>query len=439
MNAPETRSNGQSHSSSTERPLALAVLGLGAFTVGTSELVVVGILDQIADDAGVSVSTAGTLVTAYALGIALGGPLLTALTARLDRRLMLRAALGAYVVANLLTALAASFGLLFMSRLAAGSLHGAFIGVASVVAAGLAGPGREGRAISIVFGGVALSTVIGVPLGTFVGQALDWRATFQSVVILGAVALALLLAFVPGVEARASARLRDQARSALTVPVLATLAVGFLIVGGQFTALTYLSPFLEQVSGVSGQAISALLLAFGVATAVGTFAGGRAADRSAAGTLIIGNAGVAAMLGALYLVGRVPALVVLALVGWGVLGFGLVSTSLQLRVISLAGRGGDLAASLGASAANAGIAAGALVGGLVVADVSTRAVALAGTLILAGALPATIAARSLRPPRPGPAGAAARSDEGGGVSTSRASPAGRRLPQEPARAEGGAR
>jgi DHA1 family inner membrane transport protein len=152
--------------------LALATLGLGAFTVGTSELVVVGILDPIATDLGTSISAAGTLVTAYALGIALGGPILTALTARVDRRLMLRLALAAYAAANLLMAASESFGLLFASRLGAGAVHGAFIGVASVAAARLAGEGREGRAISMVFGGVALSTVIGVPLGTLVGQTL---------------------------------------------------------------------------------------------------------------------------------------------------------------------------------------------------------------------------------------------------------------------------
>ena len=155
------------------------------------------------------------------------------------------------MAANLLTAATATFGLVFASRLVAGSVHGAFIGVASVVAAGLAGPGRAGRALAIVFGGVALSTVIGVPLGTLVGQTLGWRAAFLSVVALGAVALVLVFAFVPRVEAKGSGRLREEARSALTLPVLATLGVGYLIIGGQFTALTYLAPFLDEVTGIT--------------------------------------------------------------------------------------------------------------------------------------------------------------------------------------------
>jgi DHA1 family inner membrane transport protein len=379
-----------------ERGVALAVLGLGAFTVGTSELVVVGVLDRISEAAHVSISAAGTLVTAYALGIALGGPVLTALTSRVERRTMLRLTLAAYGTVNLLTAATASFGVLFIARLAAGSLHGAFIGVASVAAAGLVGPAREGRAISMVFGGVALSTVAGVPLGTLVGQTLGWHATFLGVAVLGGLALALVLAVVPRVPARGGGRLADEARSALTFPVLATLGVGLLIIGGQFTALTYLTPFLDRVSGISGQEISAFLLAFGLAIAVGTFAGGRAVERSAGGTLILANAGSAAMLCALYLAGPVAALTLVVLIGWGLVGFGLVSTALQLRVIGLAGRGGDLAASLGASAANAGIAMGALAGGQVAAHVGVREIALAGGLILLGSLPATVAARSLR-------------------------------------------
>jgi DHA1 family inner membrane transport protein len=377
--------------------LALLVLGLAAFVVGTSELVVVGILDPIARDAGVSISTAGTLVSAYALGVAIGGPLVTALTARLDRRQLLRIALGAYVAGNLLTAATASFGLLLASRALTGTVHGVFIGVATVVAAGLARPDREGRAIAMVFGGLAISTVVGVPLGTLIGRTMGWQASFVAVVVLGTVALGLVLLFVSRVEPRGSGGIGDQASSVLTLPVLATLGIGLLIIGGQFTALTYVSPFLDEVTGISGGAISVVLLAYGIATAVGAFASGWAADRSASQTLIAANAGLTVMLAALYLVGTVPALTVLALVGWGVVGFGLVSTALQLRVIALSGPGADLAASLGASAANAGIALGAVVGGQVVADVGVRETVLVGALILLACLPATLAARSLRP------------------------------------------
>ncbi|MGP3959125.1 MFS transporter [Nonomuraea sp. 3N208] len=377
--------------------LALGALGLGAFVVGTSELVLVGILDPIATDTGVSIETAGTLVTAYALGIALGGPVLTALTGRVDRRLMLWCTLLVYVAANLLIAVVASFGLLFVSRMVAGSVHGAFIGVASMIAAGLVESGREGRAISIVFGGVALSTVVGVPLGTLIGQTFGWRATFGSVAILTALALVLTIALVPTVARKGGGRLTDGARQAMAPPVLATLGIGFLIIGGQFTALTYIEPFLNQVTGVSGGAISAFLLAYGAATAAGTFAGGRLVDRSATATLIVTNAALVGVLGGLYLIGPSPVLVAVVLVVWGHVGFGLVSIAIQVRVISLAGQGKDLAASLGASAANAGIATGALIGGQVVSHVGVHYTALAGAAVCLLALPVVLATRSMRP------------------------------------------
>jgi MFS transporter, DHA1 family, inner membrane transport protein len=216
-------------------------------------------------------------------------------------------------------------------------------------------------------------------------------------VILSSLALVLTIALVPPVTRRAGSNSPNRAGSAFAPAVLATLGVGLLIIGGQFTALTYIEPFLTRVTGVSGAAVSAFLLAFGVATAAGTFVGGWAADRSAAGTLIVANAAVIVALGLLYAVSADGVLVVLALIAWGLVGFGLVSTALQLRVISLAGPGGDLAASLGASAANAGIALGALTGGIVVAHQGVRDVALVGAVICIVALPATIATRRLRP------------------------------------------
>jgi MFS transporter, DHA1 family, inner membrane transport protein len=378
--------------------LGLATLGLATFVVGTSELVVVGVLGQIARDVDVSISTAGTLVTAYALGIAVGGPVVTALTGRLDRRLMLRLALAAFVLGNLATAIATNYGLLLASRALTGTIHGLFVGVASVVAAGLVEPGHEGRALSIVFGGITISTVIGVPLGTLIGQAVGWQATFVGIVILGLLAFALTMAVMPPVAARSAGRLADQARSAFAPAVLAMLGVGFLIIGGQFSALTYLTPFLDQVTGVPTPAISAFLFAYGIAIAAGTFLGGRTADRSATATLVTANCLTAAALAILFLAGTNQLVAIIALGIWGLVGFGMVSTALQLRVISLAGRGGNLAASLGASAANAGIATGALLGGHIITHQGIRYTTLTAAIVCLLALPITIATKSLHPP-----------------------------------------
>ncbi|HTZ29697.1 MAG TPA: MFS transporter [Streptosporangiaceae bacterium] len=376
---------------------ALAALALGAFAIGTAELMVVGVLNLIARDEHVSVSDAGQVVTAYALGIAVGAPVVTALTARLGRRLLLCLALGAFTAGNVLAATATDFGLLLAARVVTGSVHGLFIGVASVIAAGLVPPERRGQAISMVFGGIAVSTVVGVPLGTLIGQTAGWRAAFIVVIVLGAAALAASLAFVPPVPATGPASLRPQAGAALAPRVLAVLGIGLVIMGGQFTAFTYLTPFLQRVTGIPGGAVSGFLLVFGVAAAAGTVLGGKAADRNAGTTLLAASLAVTAALGFLYLVRTVPALVAVGLAAWGLATFAVIP-SFQLRVITLAGRGADLAATLGASAINAGIAIGSLVGGAVIARHGASALFVVAIVVSAAAVPAVWAARLIRPP-----------------------------------------
>jgi DHA1 family inner membrane transport protein len=377
--------------------LALGALALGAFAVGSAELVIVGILNLLAKGTGVPVSTAGQLVTAYALGIAVGAPVLTALTARLGRRFVLCLSLVAFVVGNVVAALATSFGMLLLARVLTGSIHGLFIGVACVIAGGLVAPERRGQAISMVFGGIAVSTVVGVPVGTLIGQTLGWHAAFAAIVILGVVALGASLLLVPQVAGRGGGGMGAQARAAFAPRVLAMLAVGFVLLGAQFTAFTYLTPFLDSVTGISGGLVSVFLLSFGIAAAAGTLLGGRAADHSASTSLLIANTLLVGALGTLYLVGATPVLVALALAAWGLVGFGLVP-SLQLRVIDLAGSGGDLAATLGASAVNGGIAAGSLLGGAVLASRGARDTVLAAAILCAIALPATWATRLLMAP-----------------------------------------
>lgn len=391
--------------------VALGVLGLGTFVTGTAELVVVGILNLIAQDMAVSISTAGQLVTVYALGMSIGGPILTALTARLGRRFLLWLSLAIFIAGNVLAVVAVGFGMLIVARTVMGSVHGLFVGVALAVAAGLVPPERQGRAISVVVGGLAVSTVLGVPLGTLIGQALGWQAAFIAIVVLGVVALVSTLVLVPPVENTGTAGFTAQARHALALRVLAVLGVGFLLMCGQFTALTYLTPFLEEVTGISGAPVSAFLLAFGVATFVGTLAGGRAADsRGATTTLVVCNVVLILAFGALYLVGSTPILVALTLAAWGVVGFGLVP-SLQLRVVTLAGPDANLAAALPVSAFNAGIAAGALVGGWALAGWGVAAVVFAALMICAIALPATWATRFLKVPAAGEGAAPANSPQ----------------------------
>ncbi|MFF9815286.1 MFS transporter [Streptomyces sp. NPDC014006] len=385
---------------------ALAALFLATFVMGSAELVVVGLLKLVAGDLAVSVDTAGTLVTAYALGICVGGPLLTALTIRVRRRTLVWASLAGYVAGNLLAALAPGFGTLFAARAVTGALQGLFLGTAFTVAAALVPPERTGRAISVVFGGIAVSTALGVPLGTLAAQHLGWRAAFTAIVVLGTVALLAAAVCVPPVDGSGTGGLWAQSRHALAPRVLAVLGVGFLLLGGQFAAFTYITPFLEDVTGVSGTWLTVFLFAYGAATAAGTFVGGWAADRDAARTLVAANLALVVALAVLHVAGASRVLVALALVLWGVVGFGLVP-SLQYRVGLLAGPGRDLAATLPASAVNAGIAVGAVAGGAAVSHGGATDAVLTGLLVCAAALPATWASGRLRPAVAGQQAAAA--------------------------------
>jgi len=375
---------------------ALAALFAAAFVMGSAELLVVGVIDLIAADLTVPVSTAGTAVTAYALGIAVGGPVLTALTIRAERRAVLAWSVAGYVVVTAAPLVTSSAELFLTARFAAGALHGLFIGVAFTVAGALVPPERTGRAIGIVLGGISVSTALGVPLGTLVGQGMGWRAGFVGVSVLGLAALIALLRVVPAMPAARRSSAAEQARHAFAPRVLAVLGTGLLLLGGQYAVLTYITPFLQERTAVSGGAVSAFLLAYGVATAVGVFAGGWAADRSATRTLVLGNAALVVALGLLHLVAAIPVLVVLVLVAWGVVGIGLVP-SLQYRVLELAGPGRDLAATLPASALNAGIALGALGGGWTLDAYGAGGPVIAGLVVTALALPAAWATAALRP------------------------------------------
>lgn len=383
----------------TRGRFALVVLALGAFVIGTAELVVVGVLDLIAEDKDVSISTAGLLVTAYALGIAVGAPIIATLTTRFGRRRVLLASLVAFVVGNLLTVVAASFDMLVVARVLTGSVHGLFAGVALTIAAGLVAPDKRGQAMAMVIGGITISTVVGVPLGTLIGQALGWQAAFVAIMALGILAFVATLLFVPLVTA-AGGGLGAQARAAFAPRVLAMLGVGLLLAAGQFTAFTYLTPFLDDVTGVSGGAVSVFLLVFGLAATAGTFLGGRFADRNVTTTLLVANTALIVALGALYVVGSTPVLVALALAAWGLAGFA-IPPAVQLRVITLAGCSSDLAATLGVSAFNAGITVGSLIGGAIISGQGAEATVLAATILCAIALPATWATRFLRHPGDG--------------------------------------
>jgi len=370
--------------------IVLFVLAFTAFVLGTAELMIVGILNPIASSLGVSVGTAGQLVTGYALGIAIGSPILTALTNKMGRRTLAIVATAVYVLSSVAVLLTASYDLFLGARIVAGVMHGMIIGSSFSIASQMVAPQKRGQAIGIVFGGLSVATVLGVPLGTLAGQLLGWQAAFIAVVIMGVAALAGLLLFLPRTKNEVQASIKDQSRAAFTPGVIITLLAGLLIMGSQFTLLTYLEPFLTTITHVQGGMVSAFLFAYGIACAVGTIVGGKLADKNARKTIIVANVLLIGIFVVLQLVGAQSALVALLLLAWGFVGFGLVP-SYQLYVISLAGSGANLASTLGVSAVNVGVALGAAVGGMVISVFhNASAIPLVAAIVCAVALPISL-------------------------------------------------
>jgi MFS transporter, DHA1 family, inner membrane transport protein len=376
--------------------LVLAALFSGVFVLGCAELLVVGMLNLIAAGLHVSIPTAGTLVTANALGMAIGGPVLTALTIKLNRRPVLLGAMVVFALANVVPVLDPNYGLFAAARVLAGAVQGLFIAVAFVTGMSIVPPERVGRAISVIISGVSVSAALGVPLGTLLGEELGWRDSFGAIIALAVLSLIVMMALVPSVPG-VDGGVGGQARYAFAPRVLAVLGLCFLSFASLYAALTYIVPFLQHVTGITGATVSVFLFAYGLATAVGSFGGGRFADKNASRTLIAATSGAAAALLVLYLAGSIPVLVALILLAWGLFAFGMAS-SLQLRVVSLAGPGAQLASSLPASAINVGIALGPLAGGVAYSSSGAKAPVMIGLIIAVLAIAAAFATRRLTPP-----------------------------------------
>lgn len=376
--------------------LVLAVLFFGVFVLGCAELLVVGMLDLIAADLHVSTSAAGTLVTAYALGLAIGGPIMTALTIKLDRRVVLVGALVLFALANLAPVLITDYGLFIVARGVDGALQGLFVAVAFGIGTSIVPPERAGRAISVIISGVAVSAALGVPLGTAIGQRLGWRGSFTAIIVLSVIVLIATVALVPFVPSTGGG-VAGQAKYAFAPRVLAVLGLDLVVFASLYAALTYIVPFLQDVTGITGAMVSVFLFAYGLATAVGSFSGGWFADKNAARTLIVGTTGMVAALLLLYLVGTNPILVALMMLVWGLFAFIMVP-SLQLRVVSLAGPGGQLAQSLPASAINMGVALGPVAGGVAISNFSASAPVMTGLIIAVIGIVVAWATSFLKPP-----------------------------------------
>lgn len=366
--------------------LPLLALAAGAFGIGVTEFAPMGLLNIMAADLGVSIPAAGLLVSAYAFGVVLGAPLMTLTTGRVPRRTLLVGLMAIFTLGNLLSAVSTGYEMLLVSRIITSLNHGAFFGVGSVVAAGLVPANRRAGAVAAMFTGLTIATVVGVPLATWVGEQIGWRAVFWAVAGLGLVAMAALRLTLPKVPADGSGDVVAELRVLGRKPVLAALALTVLGSSAMFTVFTYIAPILEQETGASVGFVTAMLVIYGLGLTVGNWVGGRFADRSVDRTLIVTLALLSLLLVAFAVAmpWAGPSAVLIFL--WGVASFALVPP-LQMRVMAAAADAPNLASAMNIGAFNLGNALGAMLGGAVIgAGLGFPAVALAGAATAAGGL-----------------------------------------------------
>ncbi|MCC5577851.1 MFS transporter [Microtetraspora sp. AC03309] len=347
-------------------PLALIALAIGAFGIGTTEFVIAGVLPDVASDFHVTIPVAGYLISGYALAVAAGALPMTVLGTRMRRKHLLLTLMAIFIVGNALSALAPTYGIMLAGRIVAALTHGAFFGVGSVVAADLVRPDRRASAIALMFTGLTLANVIGVPMGTFIGQSFGWRATFWVVTALGVLGLIGISALVPSGRRPETAHVGAELAAFRNPQVWLAVAATVLGFGGVFASFTYIAPMMTEVAGFSEGAVSWLLVLFGAGLVIGNLLGGRLADRALMPSLYGTLAGLAVVLGIFTFTSqaRIPAMITIFLLG----GFGFATVApLQTRMLDNARSAPTLASAVNIAAFNVGNALATWLGGLVIA------------------------------------------------------------------------
>jgi DHA1 family inner membrane transport protein len=345
--------------------LAEIALAVGGFGIGTGEFAIMGLLPDVANDIGVSIPAAGHVISAYALGVVVGAPVIAVLAARLSRRMLLLTLMTVFAAGNVASALAPDYGWLATLRFLTGLPHGAYFGVASLVAAALAQPNQRARAVGRVMLGLTIATLLGVPLATSLGQTLGWRAAFTAVGAIGALAALLIWRFVPADPPDADASPLRELGALRRPQVWLTLGIGAVGSGGMFAVFSYITPTLVEVAGIPETLVPFVLCVFGTGMIIGNIVGSRLADRAllpTIGGVLVWNA---MMLGLLVFTASHAWLAVTNVLLIGT-GFALVP-ALQTRLMDVAADAQTLAAALNHSAFNIANALGAWLGGLVIA------------------------------------------------------------------------
>jgi len=368
--------------------LPLIALFLAAFTFGTAEFVIAGLLPDVATGLGISIPVAGYLVTFYAIGIAIGGPLLAVATKKLSRKTLILLLGITFTIGQVLCALAPGFEMLLAARILVSVVHGTYFGIAAIVAVGLVPPEKRGFAVALILSGLTVSNILGVPGGTAIGNALGWRATFWAVGALGLAATLVIAIFLParaGEAATGGGFLREF-RALGRQQIVTSLAIALLAMIGQYSLFTYIAPVLLEVTGLDTPALPWMLLLYGVGSTIGVFIGGRLADWKLMPSLIGILATQALAFTIVYLVSPNPLAMTIAILFWGGVNFAFGSP-LQSRILAWAADAPNLASALIPSCFNIGIAIGAMLGGVLLeAGFGYRNLPLIGVAALALAM-----------------------------------------------------
>ena len=346
-------------------PLPLLALAVAAFGIGTTEFVIMGLLPDVARDLSVSIPAAGMLVSAYALGVTIGAPIVAIAIANVPRKQALMRLIGIFIVGNLLCALAPNYSILMAARIVTAFCHGAFFGIGSVVAAGLVAPNRRAQAIALMFTGLTLANVLGVPLGTALGQIAGWRTTFWAVTAIGVLAAAALQVCLPAKIEMQKASLVHEFGVMKNPQVLMVLGMSVLASASLFAVFTYITPILEDVTGFSPHEVTFVLLLFGLGLTVGSTLGGKLADWKLMRSLLTFLASIAVVLAVFSLTMHDPIAAMATIFVWGILAFAIVPP-LQMLIVNRASDAPNLASTLNQGAFNLGNAGGAWIGGVAI-------------------------------------------------------------------------
>lgn len=378
----------------------MLALALGAFGIGTTEFVSMGLLPMIADDYAITEDKAGHIISAYALGVVVGAPLITAVTGLMPRRRLLIILMAAFTLGNFLSVVATNYPVLMAARFIAGLPHGAYFSVAGLAGASMAEPGKRGKAVAMVSMGLSVATVIGVPAAQALGAALGWHAAYVVVTIIGATTLTALWFLMPHMTRMAPTRVKTELSAFGNINVWLTLITGTVGFGGMFAVYTYISWTMTQRAGMPDNLMWLVLMAYGVGMVLGNFAGGALADRDLEKGVLFALAMIAASLVAFYFSSQNP---ILGTINFGIVAFfgSTLVPSLQIRLMDVAGDAQTVAAALNHSALNLANASGAALGGAVIAaGMGYAAPALAGACLAVAGIAIWLLALAVNRRRP---------------------------------------